>query len=137
MTTVESSPPRLPGQLLRFAVIGGVSTAAYLGLYLLLRPLGAQTANLIALLATAVANTAANRRFTFATRGSGGWWQHQAGGLVVFFLGLGLTSGSLALLHATTTPSRLLEVVALVVANGAATVLRFVLLRTWVFARHR
>ena len=43
---------------------------AYLLLFLLLRGLaGAQGANLVALLVTAVANTAANRRFTFGVRG--------------------------------------------------------------------
>ena len=42
------------------------STLAYLLLYLLLRTgLGAQPANLLALLLTAVGNTAANRRLTF------------------------------------------------------------------------
>src|SRR5689334_724761 len=47
-----------------FAAVGAVSTAAYLVLYLLLRSAApAQLANVISLLATAVANTAANRRF--------------------------------------------------------------------------
>ena len=53
--------------------------------------------------------------------------------LAVFGLGLALTSGSLALVHATTDPSRAVEVTALVLANLAATLLRFVLLRRWVF----
>ena len=56
---------------------------------------GAQVANLVALLLTAVANTAANRRLTFGVRGRGGAARHQAQGLVVFALGLALTSGSL------------------------------------------
>ena len=36
--------------------------------------LGAQVANLIALLLTAIGNTAANRRFTFGIGGSGSTW---------------------------------------------------------------
>ena len=49
-----------------------LSTLAYLLLYVLLRaPLGAQAANCVALLLTAVANTAANRRLTFGVRGRG------------------------------------------------------------------
>src|SRR6516165_5571367 len=49
-------------QVLRFATIGAASTLAYLLLYSGLRSvLGAQAANAIALLLTAIANTAANR----------------------------------------------------------------------------
>jgi putative flippase GtrA len=112
-------------------------TLAYLVLYLLARPaLGAQWANAVALLFTAVANTAANRRFTFAVSGPSGAGRHQLQGLVVFGLGLALTSGSLAALHAASSvPPRLLEVGVLVAANLTATVLRFVLLRAWVFGR--
>jgi hypothetical protein len=58
-------------QLLRFGVIGLASTLAYGVAYLLLRlVMGAQPANLLALLVTAVGNTAANRRFTFGVRGT-------------------------------------------------------------------
>jgi putative flippase GtrA len=97
----------------------------------------AQPANAIALLATAVANTAANRRFTFGVRGAG-VARHQAQGLLVFGLGLALTSGSLAALTALVQhPGRGLELSVLVAANLAATVLRFVLLREWVFAARR
>jgi len=119
-----------------FAAIGVLSTLAYLALFVLLRaPLGAQVANFTALLITAVANTSANRRFTFGVRGAGAA-RHQAQGLIVFALGLGLTSGSLALLTNTHThPSRLVELTVLIAANLAATVLRFVLMREWVFAR--
>jgi putative flippase GtrA len=129
-------PNRLSWQAVRFAVIGVLSTLAYLVLFLLLRaPLGAQGANLTALLLTAVANTSANRRFTFGVRG-GGVARHQAQGLLVFALGLALTSGSLALLARTDPhPTQLVEITVLVAANLAATGLRFVLLREWVFAR--
>jgi putative flippase GtrA len=125
----------LTGQLLRFAVVGLASTAAYALLYLLLAsPLGPQGANLAALLLTAVANTAANRRLTFGVRGRTGFWRHQGQGLAVFVLGWALTSGSLAWLHATTRPTRATELAVLVLANLTATVLRFTLLRHWVFA---
>jgi putative flippase GtrA len=127
-------PAGLARQAIVFGGIGVLSTVAYLALYLLARPLGAQSANLLALLVTAVANTAANRRFTFGVRGPG-VTRHQAQGLLVFVLGLGLTSGALALLAAlVASPGRVLEVSVLVAANLAATVLRFVLFREWVFA---
>jgi putative flippase GtrA len=127
------------GQLAVFAVIGALSTLAYVGLFVLLRGVGsAQTANLVALLATAVVNTAANRRLTFGVRGRGGASRAQLQGLLVFALGLALTSGSLTLLHAATSrPARAVEVAVLVAASAAATVLRFVLLRSWVFRAGR
>jgi putative flippase GtrA len=132
---VPGVAPTLAGQVVRFGAIGVASTAAYLLLFLLLHPtFGAQPANLIALLATALGNTAANRRFTFGLRGATAAGRHQLQGLVVFALGLGLTSGALALMSALVSqPSRWLEVGVLIVANLAATVLRFVLLREWVF----
>jgi glycosyltransferase involved in cell wall biosynthesis len=122
-------------QLLRFVAIGAISTAAYVGLFVSFRgSVGAQVANLLALLITAVANTAANRRLTFGVRGREGAARHQGQGLVVFGIGLALTSGSLAALHAMSArPAAWLEIGVLVTANLAATLVRFVLLRRWVF----
>jgi putative flippase GtrA len=135
---VPGVPVGLIGQLVRFAVIGILSTLAYIVLFVLLRgPMTAQSANLTALLLTAVANTAANRRLTFGIRGRGGAARAQFQGLVVFGLGLALTSGTLALLHAfDPQASQGVELLLLVVANALATLLRFVLFRAWVF-RHR
>jgi putative flippase GtrA len=132
-------PPGLLRQLVRFAAIGVLSTLAYLVLYLTLRTAtGAQAANLVALLLTAVANTAANRRLTFGVTGRAGAARHQAQGLAVFGLGLALTSGSLVLLHAVdAAPGRAVEVGVLATANLAATLLRFLLLRGWVFQDRR
>ena len=128
-------PPCLVRQLVRFAAIGVVSTLAYLLLFLLLRNvMTAQDANVVALLLTAIGNTAANRRLTFGVVGRGGVARHQAQGLVVFALGLALTSGSLATLDAIVAePTRWVELSVLVVANLVATLLRFLLLRGWVF----
>jgi len=134
---VPGVPASLARQAIRFGAIGALSTIAYLLLFVILRPFGAQTANLFALLVTAIANTAANRRFTFGVRGAGAA-RHQAQGLLVFGLGLALTSGSLALLNALAVhPARAVELSVLVAANLAATALRFVLFREWVFAGSR
>jgi putative flippase GtrA len=120
-----------------FAVIGGLCTAAYLGLFVLFRPLlGAQPANLAALLITAIGNTAANRRLTFGVQGEPDTVvRHHMQGLVVFVLALALSSGAIWAVHAlwSATP-RPVEVAALVVANVLSTSLRFVLLKIWVFA---
>jgi putative flippase GtrA len=100
--------------------------------------IGAQAANLVALLVTAVANTAANRRFTFGVRGGAGAARHQFEGLIVFGIALAITSGSLAGLHAfVPQPHKLVELTVLVLANLVATAVRFVLLRGWVFHPRR
>ncbi|MEU5674051.1 GtrA family protein, partial [Micromonospora sp. NPDC047753] len=124
-------PVGLPRQLVRFAAVGAASTLAYLLLFLATRSvLGAQPANLLALLLTAVANTAANRRLTFGISGRRHAARHHAQGLLAFALGLALTSGALAVLHlVSAVPARPVELAVLVAANLAATVLRFVLLR--------
>ncbi|MCF6475951.1 glycosyltransferase [Nonomuraea sp. MG754425] len=125
-------PKGMARQLPRFAVVGVLSTLAYLLLYSLLRqvvpPLAA---NAVALLVTAVANTAANRRFTFGVKGPGGAVRHQLEGLIAFLVGLALTSGSLALLPDGVSHGA--ELIAVIVANAAATLVRFLLLRVWVF----
>ncbi len=141
-STAEAAPAaRAPAgivpQLLRFAAIGVASTLAYGVLFWVLRPgLSAQAANVVALLLTAVANTAANRRLTFGVTGPAGRLRHQGQGLVVFAVGLVLTSGALAALHLVDpTASRAVELGVLILANAAATLTRFVLLRAWVFPR--
>jgi len=130
-------PPGLLRQLVRFGAIGIVSTLAYLVLFVATRgTLGPQGANLLALLVTAVANTSANRRLTFGISGRAKAATHQAQGLIVFALGLAFTSGSLSVLHLTDrNPHPALELTILLAANLAATILRFVLLRRWVFRR--
>jgi putative flippase GtrA len=134
----SSEPPgdNLTSQLVRFAAVGAVSTLGYLLLYAALRPAaGPQAANALALLTCAVVNTTANRRLTFGLRGRSGAVRHQARGMVAFLVGLALTSGSLvALHHIAPEASHSTEIAVLVIANLAATLLRFLLMRAWVFA---
>jgi putative flippase GtrA len=127
--------PDLRSQLARFLGVGVASTIAYVLLYLALRgALGAQAANAMSLLVTAVANTAVNRRFTFGVRGRQHAARHQARGLLAFGAGLLLTSGALAALHAVSAhPGRGAEVAVLLGASLMATVVRFALYRSWVF----
>ncbi|MEP6479608.1 MAG: bifunctional glycosyltransferase family 2/GtrA family protein [Rhodoglobus sp.] len=135
----QQSRPSFFGQVVRFGAVGVVSTAAFALLYLLFQLImPAQFANFFALLVTAIANTWANRRFTFGIRGRQGVAMHQLQGLVVFGLAWGLTSGSLALLHLW-HPSATVhhELLVLTVANLGATVLRFLALRLWVFRKQR
>ncbi|MDG4764948.1 bifunctional glycosyltransferase family 2/GtrA family protein [Solwaraspora sp. WMMD406] len=131
-------PAGLTGQLVRFVGVGVASTLAYIVIFALTRTVvDAQTANLSALLLTAIGNTAANRRYTFGIAGRGRLIRHHLQGLAVFALGLALTSGSLALLGVVTPDAgRIVELTVLVAANLTATLLRFLLLRGWVFG-HR
>ncbi len=133
------STGRLTAQLVWYTLIGIASTLAYVGLYALLRDvLGAQLSNVAAWVLTAVFDTSANRRLTFKLSGRAGALRAQLEGMVVFLIGLALTSGSLAVLEVVRDqPSRALELGVLLAANLAAGVLRFVLLRVWVFAPHR
>jgi putative flippase GtrA len=125
-------------QLLRFGCVGIVSTVAYALLYLLFATVMTSfAANFLALLLTAIANTAANRRFTFGVRGRSRATLHQFQGLIVFGISWIITSGSLLELHAINPQANVLsELVVLTFTNVLATVLRFVLLRTWVFRDH-
>jgi putative flippase GtrA len=126
---------RLGGELGRFAIVGVASTVLYLLLFLGLRAVAAPlAANAAALALSAVANTAANRRFTFGRRGREGLVTHHFMGLVVFGLCLGLTTLALAGLGALAPGApHVAEVAVLVAANAAATLLRYWLLRLWVF----
>lgn len=124
----------LPRQLVSFGVIGVVSTVAWAVLYDLLRhTMNPVPANAIALVATAIANTAANRRLTFGVRGRDGLARDHGAGLAAFALALALTTGAAAGLGVVTPhASRAVELAVLISANAAATAGRFVLLRTWV-----
>ncbi|MBD1537470.1 bifunctional glycosyltransferase family 2/GtrA family protein [Arthrobacter sp. S13_S34] len=132
---VPQSRPSFFGQVIRFGMVGGVSTVAFALLFLLFQgPLGAQQANFFALLLTAIGNTAANRRFTFGIDGPERLFTQQFQGLVVFALAWSITSSSLLALHAITpNSSSTMELVTLTGANVLATLMRFVLLRIWVF----
>jgi putative flippase GtrA len=129
--------PAVAREMLAFAAIGVVSTAAYGALYLLLRTALEPTgANALALLVTAIGNTAANRRLTFRVRSRRSMLRDQLGGLLALAIALAITTASIAMLD-TTAPHapRLVELAILVAANAAATIVRFLVLRT-VIAGH-
>ncbi|WP_109529017.1 MULTISPECIES: bifunctional glycosyltransferase family 2/GtrA family protein [Nocardia] len=131
---VPGVPLGMVGQVVRFAIVGVVSTLAYALLYLAAQPFtGPQIANFLALLVTAIGNTAANRAFTFGVRGTNGAVAHQFQGLLIFTFGLAVTSGSLFSLHRWAPDASVhLELFVLVLANLVATLSRFLGLR-WVF----
>jgi putative flippase GtrA len=122
-------------RLARFMTIGAGSTIAYALLFVALAgTLGSRGANIAALTLTAVANTAANRRFTFGVRGRRRVVRDHLGGLLVYVIALTLTDFSLVLLHRLDArPPRLLEVTALVLASLCATAARYVGMSSWLF----
>jgi putative flippase GtrA len=126
-------------QVASFAGIGVASSVVYFGLYWLLRSVTpALVANLIAQLATAVANTAANRRLTFGVKGSQMLARDHTGGLAALAVSLAVTTSSLGALHAIAPePTRLIELIVLGSANLASTLVRFVFLRAWIFHPRR
>src|SRR2546428_4834381 len=125
---------RLSNQLRSFAVIGVLSTLAYIACYAAFRlALPPTIANAVSQLLTTLGNTAANRRFTFDASGNGVAARDHLGSLSAFGIALGLTTSAIAALHlAAPRASRLTELAVLVVANLIATVVRFLLLRTWI-----
>jgi putative flippase GtrA len=130
---------RLPRQLGLFVVVGLLGTAVYVGLYNLIRlglpPLGA---NVLALVGSMAFSFFAHRRYTFA-RGNGAnrsspMWRQATSFTFVFLLTLGLSSVLLLALEWMEGPRTLLrENVAILGATGTAFLVRFALLRRWVF----
>jgi len=126
----DGATPGLGGQLVRFASVGLVSTllfgvlfAAFYG------PAGAVPAAIGALAISSVANTAANRRLTFAQRGRHGRRRHWSGAAALSLLPLVLDLAALAVAAAAGITSTAGLLVALTLANALATAVRFVGLR--------
>jgi putative flippase GtrA len=123
----------LARQMVRFAGIGIVSTVTFAVLFaLLVAPVGAVEADVIALGLCAAANVAANRRLTFSRRGPCSRRRHYTAGLAVAALPLVATVLTVSVLAGA---SLLAQVAALTMVNAAVTAARFAVLRAWVFGR--
>lgn len=126
----------LAREVVVFGLVGAASTLVHLGGFVLLRQVGsAQVANAVALLVAAVANTWANGRWTFGVRGTDGALRRQVQGLLVFALTLAMTAGGLAALQALLPSAPTwLETGVVAGTTVAATVVKFLAMRWWVFA---
>ncbi len=123
----------LAGQIGRFAGVGVASTILHLGLFAALGSvgMGQQAANLLALLIATVANTAANRRWTFGATGRRGRLNLQLQGLGIFALTWASTAAALALLSiAIPGAPTAVATVTVGAANVVATIAKFVLFRS-------
>jgi putative flippase GtrA len=125
-------------QPLTFAAIGVVSTLAYAMTYAALRETAsAHVSNLVALAITTLANTQANRHFTFGVRGRAGLVADHLGGLAALGVALVISFASINLLQLSVqAPGVGLELAVLGFGNAIAAIARFVLLRLWL-ERHQ
>ena len=125
---------RLAEQLVRFASIGVVSTTAFALLFaLLVGPVGIVLADVIALAACTLANTAANRRLTFSLAGRSRRVRHHARALLAALVPLSLNLVALGLVVAAGLRGVATLVAAVTIANAVATLTRFTMLHRWVF----
>jgi len=121
-------------QLFRFAGVGAISTLGYLFLFIAWRPIaGSFGANALALAICTVFNTAVHRELARNMHGPG--YKGRFAGVATGLLAISLALTTLALIaaHALSGSSLAVTLVALTVANAAAAVLRFAILRAWVF----
>ncbi|MGW5436157.1 GtrA family protein [Nocardia asteroides] len=83
-------------QLIRFALVGGVSNIAYAGLFLVCGGFGALVANAIGSIVSTVLANELHRRLTFRAAGRVGWFtaQWEGGGLAL--IGLATSTAALA-----------------------------------------
>jgi putative flippase GtrA len=124
-------------EVTRFARVGLLSTVAYVVLYLIGRAtMPAYLANVVALGLCSVGNTAAHFRVTFAHRGPISPSAAVIGASLTFLPSVVLTTSCLALFELISRSSVLIEVVALLLGNALASLLRFVILRAVIFAGH-
>ncbi len=124
----------LPDSVAGFARIGAASTVAYLVLFFALAgTLGRFGANALALALCTAANTALHRRYTFARRGDPARRNIVVGGMAAFATSVVATSSALAFVDVAGVRSPWLVASVLVLANGVAALVRFVVLTGWMF----
>ncbi|MCM6773811.1 GtrA family protein [Nocardia sp. CDC159] len=121
-------------QLIRFALVGGLSNIGYFLLFLACYGGGPQLANLTgSIVSTALANEL-HRRLTFHASGRVNWLTAQLEGGGLALAGLAITSASLAILDIVApTLDDIAEALAVVAITAAVGALRFLTLRLWVF----
>jgi Glycosyl transferase family 2 len=122
------------GQLLRFAGVGAISTLGYLFLFVAWRPVaGTYGANALALAICTLFNIAVHRELAQNLHGPAHRGRFSVVAVGLFAVSLSLTMLALLAAHALSAQSLPLALVAVTVANAAASVVRFAILRAWVF----
>ncbi|MCB0872641.1 MAG: bifunctional glycosyltransferase family 2/GtrA family protein [Actinobacteria bacterium] len=120
-------------QIARFAGVGIASTALHLAGFVALVSMGmaGQVANVLALAVATVANTQANRTFTFGAREEHAL-RHHAEGFVLAALTWLMTAVSLGAVQALVrSPDTILSTVGVAVGAALSVVIRFLAMRRW------
>ena len=123
------------GQLVRFALTGGLTTLVQFGIFLSLAGAGEQVANAVGVVLSSMLANEMHRRLTFRAGGHVRWYtaQWEAGGLSA--VALAATSLALALLGDAVGDDRWAQVLLIAGINATVGLTRFVSLRLWVFAQ--
>ncbi len=132
MTTAPAARLGLAAQLTRFVVIGALSALVDFGIYHGLLALGLfpSAAKAISFICGTTTAYLLNRRFTFQAAGGR---SRVAAFAVLYATTFAINVGTNALMLAVLPPMPLRVSVAWVIAQGVATVINFVMLRTVVF----
>jgi putative flippase GtrA len=137
MTETRPAPARLglAAQLSRFVAIGGFSALVDFGVYLSLLTLGmwVHGAKTISFIVGTTSSYLLNRRFTFSA--SDGGTARFAGFVLLYGTTLVINIGMNALMLVVLPDMPFRVSVAWVIAQGTATLINFVMLRTVVFRR--
>jgi putative flippase GtrA len=124
----------LLSQLIRYSVVGGLGTAVNAGLYLLTRlVLDAVPANLVALLLSTAVSTEVNRRFTFQGAAAHRWRVYVQDAGTVAFYAFYSTAVLLVLHEIVPGATPLEETAAVTLASVLGGLVRFAVLKAWVF----
>ncbi|MBO0855569.1 MAG: GtrA family protein [Nocardia sp.] len=121
-------------QLIRFAIVGGLSNIAYFLLFLVCYGGGAEVSNLIGSIASTVLANELHRRLTFRAADRVGFLTGQLEGGGLALVGLAISSGALALVDVIAPRiGDMTEAVVVIAITAAVGLMRFVTLRIWVF----
>ena len=120
----------------RFVTVGVVSSAVYFAVFLALRGVGTQPANLVAMVVSSILANELHRRVTFHAGGRVGWLtaQWEGGGLAA--AGVATTGLALAALDGVAGGAWWAQLLLIAAVTGTIGLIRFVALRRWVFSRH-
>ncbi len=126
-------------EVARFAGVGLLSTVVYLALFLFLQDqvrFPGYAANIVSLAACSVGNIAAQLRFTFSEHGSVLRGALFTAAWMTFFTSVALTLFFLAMAQLIDPRSPVVEILALLVGNGLAAFVRFVIIRGVAYSTH-
>jgi putative flippase GtrA len=123
-------------QFLRFVSVGALSSLIYFALFLALRGLGPQAANLIGAVLSSMLANELHRRLTFHAGDRVGWLTAQLEGGALAVAGLLATSTSLTVFGRVVGDRWWAQLLLIAGVTAAVGLIRFVALRLWVFSGH-